>query len=364
MLSFLPSFNLLISPVRAQFFSSLFGKLERVSVNFECDPAPHLHASAVISENGYEAVPVQFVLRPRTREAPIPPSRRGSCFELLKNLVRNPQTGNTISPESLRNILNRYSPASISSSVFIIYRNTQLAQDLKQNPPNHFSESQILSFQAHEIELLVSLEEGGSHFEIPTFDFAIARQDEILYICTASEGHNERIFLFFQISNYPPILEQFLRVFMTRPSSNSSPAAFSLPILPSIDTDSLVIQPASVFESFMEESASDDFEMSENNENNNTETSEPKHRPITSKPKRSESSATAKPASIHHRKCLNCFCISTPMWRRGPDGTASLCNACGVKFKAGKLQLTPETIEENMKKVREYAELMMQQRTV
>ena len=53
-----------------------------------------------------------------------------------------------------------------------------------------------------------------------------------------------------------------------------------------------------------------------------------------------------------HRTLRWCACTSTPLWRRGPDGTSSLCNACGVKFKAGKIVMGPELIEENFKKIR------------
>lgn len=211
---------------------------------------------------------------------------------------------------------------------------------------------------ATERELLVSLDEGKSHFEIPTFDFAITGSDGILFVCTALTSQ-ERIF--FQITNYSPVLESFLRVFMTPPQrSDSRPSStFSLPILAGIDTKNLVIQPASVFEEFIDESAGDTENTSgyNNNENNGPViTQQQQQQQRQSRPKRSESAA--KPASIQNRKCLNCFCTSTPMWRRGPDGTASLCNACGVKFKAGKLQLSPEMIEENMKIVRQYAESM------
>lgn len=55
---------------------------------------------------------------------------------------------------------------------------------------------------------------------------------------------------------------------------------------------------------------------------------------------------------IKERRCLNCFCSSTPMWRRGPDGAASLCNACGVKWKSGKLVMDQATIEENSRKIK------------
>ncbi|KAI8837565.1 hypothetical protein BC829DRAFT_455329 [Chytridium lagenaria] len=37
------------------------------------------------------------------------------------------------------------------------------------------------------------------------------------------------------------------------------------------------------------------------------------------------------------KKCTNCGTSTTPMWRKGPMGAASLCNACGVKWRQGKL---------------------------
>ncbi|CAJ0760603.1 6973_t:CDS:2 [Entrophospora sp. SA101] len=38
-----------------------------------------------------------------------------------------------------------------------------------------------------------------------------------------------------------------------------------------------------------------------------------------------------------NKRCAYCYCKSTPMWRRGPDGAGTLCNACGVKWKQGKI---------------------------
>ncbi|KAG2236791.1 hypothetical protein INT48_006975 [Thamnidium elegans] len=42
-------------------------------------------------------------------------------------------------------------------------------------------------------------------------------------------------------------------------------------------------------------------------------------------------------ASNQIKKCLYCGSKSTPMWRRGPQGAGTLCNACGVKWKHGKI---------------------------
>ncbi|KAM7252924.1 hypothetical protein ACFE04_008686 [Oxalis oulophora] len=37
------------------------------------------------------------------------------------------------------------------------------------------------------------------------------------------------------------------------------------------------------------------------------------------------------------RKCLHCGSGETPQWRAGPMGPKTLCNACGVRFKSGRL---------------------------
>ncbi|XP_050941395.1 GATA transcription factor 1 isoform X2 [Cucumis melo] len=37
------------------------------------------------------------------------------------------------------------------------------------------------------------------------------------------------------------------------------------------------------------------------------------------------------------RKCLHCGAEKTPQWRAGPFGPKTLCNACGVRFKSGRL---------------------------
>ncbi|KAG0735338.1 hypothetical protein G6F23_011656 [Rhizopus arrhizus] len=46
------------------------------------------------------------------------------------------------------------------------------------------------------------------------------------------------------------------------------------------------------------------------------------------------------PASANNKpnkQCSYCGSKSTPMWRRGPEGAGTLCNACGVKWKHGKI---------------------------
>ncbi|KAI3817648.1 hypothetical protein L1987_11444 [Smallanthus sonchifolius] len=37
------------------------------------------------------------------------------------------------------------------------------------------------------------------------------------------------------------------------------------------------------------------------------------------------------------RKCLHCEITKTPQWRAGPTGPKTLCNACGVRYKSGRL---------------------------
>ncbi|XP_062022633.1 GATA transcription factor 12 [Rosa rugosa] len=37
------------------------------------------------------------------------------------------------------------------------------------------------------------------------------------------------------------------------------------------------------------------------------------------------------------RKCLHCSTDKTPQWRTGPMGPKTLCNACGVRYKSGRL---------------------------
>jgi hypothetical protein len=43
------------------------------------------------------------------------------------------------------------------------------------------------------------------------------------------------------------------------------------------------------------------------------------------------------PPSQAVRKCMHCEITKTPQWRAGPLGPKTLCNACGVRYKSGRL---------------------------
>ncbi|KAH0642445.1 hypothetical protein KY290_034038 [Solanum tuberosum] len=70
---------------------------------------------------------------------------------------------------------------------------------------------------------------------------------------------------------------------------------------------------------------------------------------IPSSGKKSSSTPKKKESNIHHvpsnnngsnsegRKCLHCATDKTPQWRTGPLGPKTLCNACGVRYKSGRL---------------------------
>ncbi|KAF9626717.1 hypothetical protein IFM89_038891 [Coptis chinensis] len=42
-------------------------------------------------------------------------------------------------------------------------------------------------------------------------------------------------------------------------------------------------------------------------------------------------------ANSSGRRCLHCQSEKTPQWRAGPLGPKTLCNACGVRYKSGRL---------------------------
>ncbi|KAM1019048.1 hypothetical protein ACFX2C_040603 [Malus domestica] len=50
------------------------------------------------------------------------------------------------------------------------------------------------------------------------------------------------------------------------------------------------------------------------------------------RPKREPSEASPSPL-----RCTHCASEKTPQWRAGPMGPKTLCNACGVRYKSGRL---------------------------
>ncbi|KAK1284087.1 GATA transcription factor 4 [Acorus calamus] len=42
-------------------------------------------------------------------------------------------------------------------------------------------------------------------------------------------------------------------------------------------------------------------------------------------------------AAKGRRRCTHCEVEETPQWRAGPYGPKTLCNACGVRYKSGRL---------------------------
>lgn len=69
----------------------------------------------------------------------------------------------------------------------------------------------------------------------------------------------------------------------------------------------------------------------------NKKIKERKNRKIiqTSDPVKDKGSCSNQPTS--GRICSHCQVTQTPQWRAGPEGPNTLCNACGVRYRAGRL---------------------------
>ncbi|KAF7017572.1 hypothetical protein CFC21_030990, partial [Triticum aestivum] len=48
-------------------------------------------------------------------------------------------------------------------------------------------------------------------------------------------------------------------------------------------------------------------------------------------------SSAMEAATQSDRRCSHCGVQKTPQWRAGPEGAKTLCNACGVRYKSGRL---------------------------
>ncbi|GLT84368.1 hypothetical protein SLE2022_026030 [Rubroshorea leprosula] len=61
--------------------------------------------------------------------------------------------------------------------------------------------------------------------------------------------------------------------------------------------------------------------------------------PVIGKPKPTKRESVQLPAAAEGdvRRCTHCASEKTPQWRTGPLGPKTLCNACGVRYKSGRL---------------------------
>uniref|UniRef100_A0A0D6QVA9 GATA transcription factor n=1 Tax=Araucaria cunninghamii TaxID=56994 RepID=A0A0D6QVA9_ARACU len=85
------------------------------------------------------------------------------------------------------------------------------------------------------------------------------------------------------------------------------------------------------------------FTSSDSSSNSSTVTSSwPLSRPPLAKKHKSSSGYSRKTQEAlaqqqPQRRCSHCLVQKTPQWRAGPLGPKTLCNACGVRFKSGRL---------------------------
>lgn len=56
---------------------------------------------------------------------------------------------------------------------------------------------------------------------------------------------------------------------------------------------------------------------------------------VVAKPKSKREASPSNAAGA--RRCTHCASEKTPQWRTGPMGPKTLCNACGVRYKSGRL---------------------------
>lgn len=61
------------------------------------------------------------------------------------------------------------------------------------------------------------------------------------------------------------------------------------------------------------------------------------HKPAAKKPRKVTAGESSLSGTQSFRRCSHCLVQKTPQWRTGPLGPKTLCNACGVRFKSGRL---------------------------
>ncbi|KAM0889785.1 hypothetical protein ACQ4PT_027479 [Festuca glaucescens] len=57
----------------------------------------------------------------------------------------------------------------------------------------------------------------------------------------------------------------------------------------------------------------------------------------TMEPKQAVMGRRTTAAEPGQRRCQHCGTTETPQWRQGPEGRGTLCNACGVRYRTGRL---------------------------
>lgn len=60
-------------------------------------------------------------------------------------------------------------------------------------------------------------------------------------------------------------------------------------------------------------------------------------KPAAKKPRKLTAGESSLSGPQTFRRCSHCLVQKTPQWRTGPLGPKTLCNACGVRFKSGRL---------------------------
>ncbi|XP_042479650.1 GATA transcription factor 2-like [Macadamia integrifolia] len=83
-------------------------------------------------------------------------------------------------------------------------------------------------------------------------------------------------------------------------------------------------------------------EKKESNSNSNSSRSSSSSSRRNEEERREEKMVVSKESSeggsvVQPRRCTHCLAQRTPQWRAGPSGPKTLCNACGVRFKSGRL---------------------------
>ncbi|XP_015576253.1 GATA transcription factor 19 [Ricinus communis] len=75
-------------------------------------------------------------------------------------------------------------------------------------------------------------------------------------------------------------------------------------------------------------------------QNKNTPYSPQNHKTTARGSNTTTNSNSANNDPLLARRCANCDTTSTPLWRNGPRGPKSLCNACGIRFKKEERRAT------------------------